>query len=188
MDAHRDIGEAPEGEWERVLRYARVLARRQWRADGMITGEDAYMAKAMDAFCRCWVAYEPTKGTFATFFWNAAHWELRHFRSRFFRAREKEAIGVKGFYPRSGSTRLDDSPIMWAQVLARISDPRHRAFVLRLLGGERAAEIARDEGYCEATMIHWLRRIAREVGRKPSPGWLSQPAGHRKRARPAAKV
>ena len=167
MDAHRDIGgEISEEDWRRVLRYAGALAHRQWLSDGMITGEDVYMDKAMEVFCRCWRLYDPTKATrFATFFWKCVRQELRHVRSRVFTLKRREAMGAEALYPPSRVAVLDESPILWAQVLARVKNPRHRVFLLRLLGGESAADIARDEGRTDAAMVYRLRLIARAVAK-----------------------
>ena len=163
MDAHRDVGEVPEEEWRRVLRYAGALAHRQWLSDGMITGEDVYMDKAMEVFCRCWRLYDPTKTSrFSTFFWKCASQELRHVRSRVFTLKRREVIGAEVLYPQSGTAALDESPILWAQVLARLSAwPRHQVFLQRLLAGESAADIARDEGYTQAAMTYRLKFIMR---------------------------
>ena len=166
MDAHRDIGgEVPEEEWQRVLKYAGALSHWQWLSDGMITGEDVYMDTAMEVFCRCWRLHDPAKGTsrFSTFFWKCVRQELRHVRSRVFTLKKREAVGAEALYPSSRTVAFDDSPILWAQVLALLPNPRHRAFLLRLLSGERAVDIARDEGRTEGAMVSRLRLIARTV-------------------------
>ena len=171
MDAHRDIGEVPEEEWQHALHYADILARRQWMHDGMITGEDVYHDMAMDVFCECYAHYDSAKGVkFAQYFWINARYRLRGVRRDLARVSRYDQKGAEQLYPRSRTFAWDDAPVFWAQILARLPTPRHRNFLLRLLAGERAADIAKDEGRTESAMHYRLAYIVRVLAQGDGAG------------------
>ena len=171
MDAHRDIGgEVPEEEWGTLLAWACVMARRQWARDGMRIEESEYQDVVMETFCDCWERYDPVRGfRFATYFQKSLALRLRGVTRAHARIARYDKIGAEGLYPHSRSFAWDDMPILWAQILRKLPKARHRAFLLRLLAGESAADIARDEGRTEGAMVYRLRLIARTVAEAKAP-------------------